>query len=90
MNKHIQIRNIDPELHQKLKIRAAKEGMSMSDYLRIEIEKLVSRPTMKEWLEMVKRHKPVEGMSREEIVEVIREDREENDAKLDRWLAKKP
>ena len=90
MNKHIQIRNIDPELHQKLKIRAAKEGMSMSDYLRIEIEKLVSRPTMKEWLEMVKRHKPVEGMSRDEIVEVIREGREENDAKLDRWLAKKP
>ena len=90
MNKHIQIRNIDPELHQKLKIRAAKEGMSMSDYLRIEIEKLVSRPTMKEWLEMAKRHKPVEGMSRDEIVEVIREGREENDAKLDRWLAKKP
>src|SRR5712691_2921028 len=30
---HIQIRNVPPELHRKLKVRAAEAGMSLSDYL---------------------------------------------------------
>jgi antitoxin FitA len=88
MNKHVQIRNLPEETHRKLKIRAAREGMSMSDYLRLEIEKLVSRPTMKEWLEIVRSHEPV-ALSREEIIASIHEGREENDAKIDRILAKK-
>jgi len=29
----IQIRNVPPELHRKLKVRAAEAGMSLSDYL---------------------------------------------------------
>jgi hypothetical protein len=90
MNKHIQIRNIDPELHRKLKMRAAREGMSMSDYLRLEMEKLVSRPTMKEWLERIQKHPPIKTVKLDEVVNGIREDREENDAKFERWIAKKP
>jgi antitoxin FitA len=89
MNKHIQIRNIDSELHRKLKMRAAGEGMSMSDYLRLEIEKIVSRPTMKEWLEKVRSHEPL-NITMADAVEAIRQGREENDEKFDRWLEKKP
>lgn len=74
MNKHVQIRNLPEETHRKLKIRAAKEGMSMSDYLRLEIEKLVSRPTMKEWLEMVRSREPMN--LEQTAAEIIREDRD--------------
>lgn len=33
MNKTIQIRNVPDELHRTLKARAAKSGMTLSDYL---------------------------------------------------------
>jgi plasmid stability protein len=89
MNKHVQIRNMPEETHRKLKIRAAKEGMSMSDYLRLEIEKLVSRPTVKEWLERVRSREPM-TISVEDAVEAIRQEREQNDQKFDRLIAKKP
>ncbi len=89
MNKHVQIRNLPEETHRKLKMRAAKEGMSMSDYLRLEIEKLVSRPTMKEWLERVRSRVPT-NLGVDDAVAAVRQGREERDSDIDRWLAKKP
>ena len=74
MNKFVQIRNLSEDTHRKLKVRAASEGMSMSDYLRLEVEKLVSRPTMKEWLEMVKSREPMNLP--QTAAEIIREDRD--------------
>jgi antitoxin FitA len=60
MSKMIQIRNVPDELHRTLKVRAAKAGMTLSDYLLTEIELVAKKPTMKEWLEMVSRDEPVE------------------------------
>jgi plasmid stability protein len=41
----IQIRNVSDEVHRELKVRAAKAGMSLSDFLNAELERLVtSRP----------------------------------------------
>lgn len=56
----IQIRNVPDELHQKLKERAAKSGMSLSDYLLSEIEQVAEKPTISEWLETVRSREPVE------------------------------
>ena len=89
MNKHVQIRNLPEKTHRKLKARAASEGMSMSDYLRIEIERLVSLPSPKEWLATVRKRQPM-SISIEDAVEATRHGREENDRKIDRWLAKRP
>ena len=33
--------------------------MSLSDYLKWELERLVERPTMREWLELTSRTKPI-------------------------------
>ena len=44
MAKMIQIRNVPDEVHQALKIRAAKEGMSLSDFLRREVTRVAARP----------------------------------------------
>jgi plasmid stability protein len=60
MSKMIQIRNVPDDLHRTLKVRAAKAGMTLSDYLLSEIERVAAKPTMKEWLEMVGRDEPVE------------------------------
>ena len=45
---HIQIRNVPPELHRKLKARAAAEGLTLSEYLLREAERAVERPTIDE------------------------------------------
>ncbi len=60
MTKMIQIRNVPDELHRKLKVRAAQEGMTLSDYLLSEIESVAKKPTMREWLEKVASREPVE------------------------------
>ena len=60
MTRTIQIRNVPDELHRTLKARAAKSGMTLSDYLLSEIEQVAKKPTMKEWLEKVSWDEPVE------------------------------
>lgn len=39
MGTHIQIRNVDTEIHRSLKVRAAQKGVSLSDYLKQLIER---------------------------------------------------
>lgn len=46
MSKMIQLRHVPDELHRKLKARAAMEGLSLSDYLLQEAERLAERPTL--------------------------------------------
>ena len=46
MSKMIQLRHVPDELHRKLKARAAMEGVSLSDYLLQEAERLAERPTL--------------------------------------------
>jgi plasmid stability protein len=54
----IQIRNVPEELHRELKTRAANSGQTLSDYLLGELESLARRPTLREWLEEVRRTEP--------------------------------
>lgn len=50
MSTMVQIRNVPPELHRRLKTRAASEGLTMSDYILREVGKALSRPTREEVL----------------------------------------
>jgi plasmid stability protein len=45
MSKMIQIRHVPETLHRKLRSRAALAGMSLSDYLKGELEGLANRLT---------------------------------------------
>lgn len=49
MSKMIQIRHVPDRLHQRLKSRAAAAGMSLSDYLRAELESLIAQATPEEF-----------------------------------------
>ena len=60
MTKMIQIRNVPDDLHRTLKVRAAKAGMTLSDYLLSEIERVAGKPTLQEIAERLRRREPVE------------------------------
>lgn len=55
----IQIRDVREEVHRTLKARAAREGVSLSEYLRSELERVAASPTPDELLARLRSRKPV-------------------------------
>ena len=70
----VQIRNVPPDFHRRLKARAALEGMSMSDYILREVGKALERPTRAEVLERL-RNRPVRRLKRN-AADMIRAERD--------------
>jgi hypothetical protein len=64
MSKMIQVRNVPDQVHGTLKARAAREGMSLSDFLKRELERTAERPTMREWLDRTRQARPIRGKQR--------------------------
>lgn len=54
MSRMIQIRNVPDEVHRKLKIRAAREGVTLSELLAREARRLAEQPSLEEMLERLK------------------------------------
>jgi antitoxin FitA len=75
MSKMIQIRDVPESVHRILKSRAAREGMSLSDFIKRELERVAERPTMREWLERTVQAKPIP--SKRTAAQVIRALRDE-------------
>ena len=50
MSTMIQIRNVPEVMHRRLKARAAMEGVSMSQYAMMAIERSLERPSRRELL----------------------------------------
>ena len=75
MSKMIQVRDVPDQIHRILKSRAAREGMSLSDFIKKELEHSAERPTMREWLERTRQTKPVRA--KESAAEIIRGLRDE-------------
>lgn len=71
MSETIQVRNVPDRLHGTLKARAAREGMSLSSFIKRELERIAERPTMRKWLEMTRRAKPIRSKRRS--AQIIRE-----------------
>ena len=53
MSKMVQIRNLPDAVHRKLKARAAIAGLALSDYVRLELERALEKPTREELLARV-------------------------------------
>lgn len=76
MSKMIQVRDVPDEVHGTLKSRAAREGMSLSDFIKRELERLAERPTMREWLERTRQAKPIAaGKSAAQVIRELRDER---------------
>ena len=70
----IQIRNVPDDLHQELKVRAARSGRSLSDYLLVELRRIAARPTLAQVLRRIARRGRVELDP--PAAEIVREERE--------------
>lgn len=70
MTVQITIRNVPDGVRDELAARAALQHQSMQEYLRGELERLASRPSIQSWLEQVRRRKKAAGtrVPPEEIV----------------------
>jgi plasmid stability protein len=71
MSKMIQIRDVPEHVHGTLKARAAREGMSLSDFIKKELENSAMRPSMSEWLERTRQLKKIP--SKQSSAQIIRE-----------------
>jgi len=53
----INIRDVPERVRDELAARAALQGKSMQEFLRAELERLASRPSVEAWLQQVRRRK---------------------------------
>jgi plasmid stability protein len=77
----VQIRGVSEEAHRRLKARAALEGKSLSEYLRLELEHIAALPTMQEMIERVAARDPVD--LGEPAADIIRRERQAREAERD-------
>jgi antitoxin FitA len=71
MSKMVQIRDVPDQVHNTLKARAAREGMSLSDFIKRELERTAERPSMLEWLERTRQAKAIP--TKRSAAEIVRE-----------------
>jgi antitoxin FitA len=76
--KMIQVRNVPDGVHRELKARAARRGVTLTDYVLDLIESDLARPTLEEALERISRlPRPRAAIRGAELVREAREEREE-------------
>jgi hypothetical protein len=73
MSKMIQIRNVPDDLHRALKMRAAAAGMSMSDYIKRELDRKSRKSTIKEIRARSKGRSAGSTLTPQDVVDTIRE-----------------
>jgi len=83
----IQIKNVPPDLHERLRERARREGRNLSEYALAVLERDLATPTTREWLERLRQDEPVRGITSEDIVSLIHEGRAERDEQILRALS---
>jgi plasmid stability protein len=76
MSKMIQIRDVPDDVHRTLKVRAAAEGLSLSDYIKRDLEELAKLATLEDVFAGA-RAEGESGITAEEIVADIRQMRGE-------------
>jgi antitoxin FitA len=61
MSRMIQVRGVPESVYGTLMTRAASKGMSLSGFIKRELERAAERPTMQEWLDRTRQAKPIVG-----------------------------
>ena len=77
----IQMKNVPDDLHDELRRRAARSGMTVRDYVIALIARDQRRPTLEEWLEEIAMDPPV-GIG-ESPAAAVRAGREERERELE-------
>ena len=72
----IQVRDVPPDLHRRLRERAAEERVTLSTYVLRLLERDVGRPSTREWLASLSSREPVRDADVIGAVEGARADRD--------------
>lgn len=75
MSKMIQIRNVPDDLHRELKMRAAAAGMSLSDYIKRELDRRSRKSTIREIAARSRGRGEKSTLTTQKLVDIIREAR---------------
>jgi plasmid stability protein len=75
MSKMLQVRHVPDDVHAELRRRADAAGVSLSDYVLRELERVAARPPMAEVFARSASRRVT--LSREDVVAAIRADRDE-------------
>lgn len=87
---NLQVKNVPDSLHQELRRRAARAGLTVRDYVLRLIEADQRLPSTEEWLDDVRSHPPV-PVSAADAVRAVAEGRQKRDgALLDRISSADP
>jgi plasmid stability protein len=79
----IQVKDFPEDLHAKLRARAARQGRSVGGYVTEVLERDLSSPTTREWLDRLKLD-PATDLTSEEIATSIHEGRAARDEQIRR------
>lgn len=71
----VQVRDVPEDVHRSLKVRAARQGVSLSEFLRAELQRVADSPTPEELLARLRSRKSVS--SRESGAGALRAVRDE-------------
>jgi len=72
----IQVRDVPASVHGTLKSRAAREGMSLSDFIKRELARVAEKPTTEEWLGRTQQAKPIPAkVTAAKLVRALRDER---------------
>lgn len=69
---NIQIRDVPPDVHQRLKAQAALAGQSLNEFLLARVTELVRKPTIPELIAELRQGEPYTGPSSADIVRELR------------------
>ena len=75
MSRMIQVRNVPDDVHRTLKARAASAGVSLSDYIKRDLEDSARRPSLEE-LDARVGARPRSGLTTATVVSALREARD--------------
>jgi HicB family. len=65
---NVQIRDVPPDVHRRLKAQAALEGRSLNDFLLARVTELARLPTVGELAERIRMRTPLAGESSAAII----------------------
>ena len=77
MPRTIQVRDVPDDVHEILRVRAARADLSLSEYLRREVSLLARRPTLEEFLARLAA-RPEVPVSAQDIVASIHAERDDH------------
>ncbi|HEV7653842.1 MAG TPA: hypothetical protein VGP36_03770 [Mycobacteriales bacterium] len=81
----IQVRDVPPDLHRRLRERAAADQITLSDYVLKLLERDAGKPSTREWLASLAQREPVREVDVAGALDGSRHDRDTRAARVLRY-----